>query len=104
VLCGSGASQCSGSPGNVLYVRSINTATGEGVEPEFSFVEGATLPSYSPDGRFLAYIKGGQVYVQQIDPATGQPASGVAAIVHPKGGYTVQTGAGDDHRPRWQPK
>ncbi|QSQ19363.1 PD40 domain-containing protein [Pyxidicoccus parkwayensis] len=103
-LCGGGSTPCAGRPGNIIFVRRINSATGEGAAAEASFVEGGTLPSFSPDGRFLAYVKGGQLYIQQIDPATGLPASGVDAIVHPKGGFTIQTSAGDDHRPRWQPK
>ncbi|MCY1016007.1 TolB family protein [Pyxidicoccus sp. MSG2] len=104
-LCGNpSATLCPNRPGNIIFVRRINTQNGSGAAAEASFVEGGTLPSFSPDGRFLAYVKGGQLYVQQIDPATGLPAQGVDAIVHPKGGYTLQTGAGDDHRPRWQPR
>ncbi|WP_163995799.1 TolB family protein [Pyxidicoccus caerfyrddinensis] len=104
-LCGNAsATLCPDRPGNVLFVRLINTQTGAGAADEASFVESGTLPSFSPDGRYLAYVKGGQLYVQQIDPATGRAAAGVAPIIHPKGGYTIQTGAGDDHRPRWQPK
>jgi Tol biopolymer transport system component len=105
VLCGNPtATLCPTRAGNVIYVRRINPQTGAGVEAEFSFAEEATLPSFSPDGRFLAYVKGGELYVQQIDPATGRAVAGVNPIRHPKQGYTIQTGAGDDHRPRWQPK
>jgi Tol biopolymer transport system component len=104
VLCGGNLSPCGNRPGNIIFVRRIDPATGAGAAAEASFVEGGTLPSFSPDGRFLAYVKGGQLYVQQIDPATGLPATGADAIVHPKGGYTIQTSNGDDNRPRWQPK
>ena len=103
-LCGGGSTPCATRPGNIIYVRRIDPQTGAGAAAEAPFVEEGTLPSFSPDGRFLAYIKGGQLYVQQIDPATGLAAAGVQPIVHPRGGFTIQTGAGDDHRPRWQPK
>ncbi|MBZ4418205.1 hypothetical protein [Myxococcus sp. RHSTA-1-4] len=105
VLCGGGDARCAGTPGNRIFLRRINPQDGTPTQdPEVELAEGATLPSFSPDGRHVAYIKGGQLYVQQIDPATGRAPEGVGPIIHPKGGYTLQTRDGDDHRPRWQPK
>ncbi|WP_426750052.1 TolB family protein [Myxococcus sp. Y35] len=102
VLCGGGTSPCAGDPGNIIFLRRINPADGAPVGEEVSFAEGATLPSFSPDGHHVAYIQGGQLYVQQIDPAAGTKVGD--PIVHPAGDYTLQTSRGDDHRPRWQPR
>ncbi|ABF88944.1 hypothetical protein MXAN_1981 [Myxococcus xanthus DK 1622] len=101
-LCGAGDSPCAGDPGNIIFLRRINPADGTPVGDEVSFAEGATLPSFSPDGHYVAYIQTGQLYVQQIDPAAGAKVGD--PIVHPLGGYTLQTSRGDDHRPRWQPR
>lgn len=104
VLCGgTGGGLCQNRPGNVIALRRVDPATGAPTEaPEAVFVEGGTLPSFSPDGRFIAYIQGGELYVQQLDPATGSKVG--EAIRHRVNAYTLQTSAGDDHRPRWQPK
>jgi hypothetical protein len=102
VLCGGTPATCRNQPGNVIVLRRVDPATGAAMGTEASFVEGATLPSFSPDGRFVAYIQGGELYVQQIDPATGNKVG--AVIRHTSNTYTLQTSAGDDHRPRWQPK
>jgi len=103
VLCGNAeATLCPSDPGNIIHLRKINPSTGAGDGAEVPFVTGGTLPSFSPDGRFLAYIQGGQLYVQGLNPTTGEKVG--SAIVHPRGGYNLQTSAGDDHRPRWQPK
>lgn len=102
VLCGGAPSPCETRPGNVIFLRAINPADGTATGAEVRLADDGTLPSFSPDGRFIAFIKAGQLHVQQIDPATGAPVN--AAIVHPKGGYTLLTSDSDDHRPRWQPR
>ncbi|GHG93389.1 hypothetical protein GCM10012319_55760 [Comamonas sp. KCTC 72670] len=102
VLCGAGTSPCAGDPGNIIFLRRINPADGTPVGDEVSFAEGATLPSFSPDGHHVAYVQGGRLNVQQIDPVAGTKVGD--AIVHPVGGFTLQTSRGDDHRPRWQPR
>ncbi|WP_338868174.1 hypothetical protein [Myxococcus stipitatus] len=102
VLCGSAVSPCQTRPGNVIFLKRINPADGSATGDEVRIADDGTLPSFSPDGRFLAFIKGGQLQVQQVDPATGALVN--APIIHPKGGFTLQTGDSDDHRPRWQPR
>ena len=103
VLCGNvGATLCGSQAGNVIFLQRVNTTTGAAEGDPVQLAENATLPSFSPDGRLVAFIKSGELNVQPIDPATGQ-ASGTA-IVHTKGTYTVLTNEGDDHRPRWQPR
>ena len=103
VLCGNAAATlCGTRPGNVLFLQRVNTTTGAAEGTPVSFAESATLPSFSPDGRYLAYVQGGELKVQQINPATGAVVG--PAIVHPKTVYTVLTSEGDDHRPRWQPR
>ncbi|MBZ4375501.1 hypothetical protein [Corallococcus sp. AS-1-6] len=102
-LCGNaGATLCGNTPGNVIFLQRVNTSTGAAEGAAVKLVDNATLPSFSPDGRLLAYILGGALKVQPIDPATGQPSG--APIEHPKDTYTVLTSEGDDHRPRWQPR
>ncbi len=102
-LCGNlGADLCGSTPGNAIFLQRVDTTTGAPVGDPVRLVDNATLPSFSPDGRFVAYVLGGALAVQAIDPATGQPSG--AAITHPKDTYTVLTSEGDDHRPRWQPR
>ncbi|RYZ34055.1 MAG: hypothetical protein EOO71_40260 [Myxococcaceae bacterium] len=102
-LCGNvGATLCGTTPGNVLFLQRVNTTTGAAEGAAVSFENEATLPSFSPDGQYLAYVKGGQLLVQRIDPASGAKVGTV--ITHPKDTYTVLTSEGDDHRPRWQPR
>ncbi|WP_375757483.1 hypothetical protein [Corallococcus exercitus] len=101
-LCGNaGAELCGTDRGNDIYVQRVD-ASGAKVGEPVLFAENATLPSFSPDGRLVAYVLGGQLVVRAIDPATGQPAP--TAITHPKDTYTVLTSEGDDYRPRWQPR
>jgi Tol biopolymer transport system component len=102
-LC-SGAN-CGGQQGNVVYVRRIDPATGAAVGDEVKFADEATLPSFSPDGQFLAYVSGSQLKIQKIDPATGTAVAG-SLISHNWSGENqrVLSNRGDDHRPRWQPR
>ncbi|RKH09294.1 hypothetical protein D7V97_16980 [Corallococcus sp. CA053C] len=102
-LCGNAAATlCGTRPGNIIFVQRVNPTTGAPVGTEVSFAENSTLPSFSPDGHFLAYVQGGQLTVQELNPTTGAKVG--TAIVHPKDVYTVLTSEGDDHRPRWQPR
>ncbi|CAM4318412.1 hypothetical protein G4177_09005 [Corallococcus sp. ZKHCc1 1396] len=102
-LCGNvSATECGTTPGNVLFLQRVNTTTGAPEGAAVSFENEATLPSFSPDGQYLAYVKGGQLTVQKLDPVAGTKVD--PAIVHPKDTYTVLTNEGDDHRPRWQPR
>ncbi|MCP3065338.1 hypothetical protein LXT21_41865 [Myxococcus sp. K38C18041901] len=102
VLCGGAVSPCQNRSGNVIFLRAINPQDGSATGTEVRLVDDGTLPSFSPDGRFIAFIKAGELHVQRIDPATG--AQEGAAIIHPRAGFTLQTGDSDDHRPRWQPR
>ncbi|WP_342380197.1 hypothetical protein NVS55_11470 [Myxococcus stipitatus] len=102
VLCGSLVSPCQSRPGNVIFLKRINPADGSASGDEVRVADDGTLPSFSPDGRYIAFIKGGQLQIQQLDPAAGTLVN--APIVHPKAGFTLQTGDSDDHRPRWQPR
>ncbi|MCP3104807.1 hypothetical protein LZ198_38675 [Myxococcus sp. K15C18031901] len=102
VLCGAGTSPCQDRAGQVVFLRAIDPASGAPTGDEVRLAEGGTLPSISPDGQFVAFVKGGQLNVQQFDPTSGAAVG--AAIVHPKNGFTVQTSDADDHRPRWQPR
>lgn len=96
---------CGGQQGNVVYVRRIDPATGTAVGDEVKFADEATLPSFSPDGQFLAYVSGSQLKIQKIDPATGNPVTG-SLISHDwrNENQRVLSNRGDDHRPRWQPR
>ncbi|MBJ6765339.1 PD40 domain-containing protein [Myxococcaceae bacterium JPH2] len=101
LLCGNaGATLCGTREANIIFVRRLD-ASGAPVGDEKALVPGGTLPAFSPDGRFLAYVAGGKLYVQQLNPADASPVG--AAVVHaqPTG---IQTAKGDDHRPRWQPR
>jgi hypothetical protein len=101
-LCGTGsATLCQARDANVIFLRKINPQTGAGDGTELQLVSGAALPSFSPDGRFIAYVKGRRLYVQQINPATGAAVGNATPHAH---GTDIQTGRGDDHRPRWQPR
>ncbi|WP_375771840.1 hypothetical protein NR798_13405 [Archangium gephyra] len=101
-LC-SGGTNCQGKQANVIYVRRID-ANGAPQEAEMELASVATLPSFSPDGQFIAYLSGGKLLVQRINPAATDAASlkvgGV--ITHTWSG--IQSNRGDDHRPRWQPR
>ncbi|XXF79850.1 hypothetical protein P2318_08875 [Myxococcaceae bacterium GXIMD 01537] len=101
VLCQNAASLCPDRSPTNIFLQRINPATGAAEGSPVLLVDGATLPSFSPDGRFVAYVKGKRLYVQQIDPAGGTAVG--AAIVH-SGTTDVLTSEGDDHRPRWQPR
>ena len=106
VLC-SGGANCGGQQGNVIYVRRIGTngAPEEG-SVEMLLASEATLPSFSPDGHFIAYLSGSQLRVQRIDPAATTEASLKvgSAIPHTWTGSTIPSNRADDHRPRWQPR
>jgi hypothetical protein len=103
-LCGTAAATlCPTAPRNVIYLRRIDPATGAGVGEESRFVEEATLPSFSPDAHHVAYIQSGALRVWRINPVTGDKV-GTDPFSHPTTDFTVLTGDGDDHRPRWQPK
>jgi Tol biopolymer transport system component len=104
VIC-SGTADCGGRQGNVIYVRGIGT-DGKPTGGELLLANEATLPSFSPDGRFIAYSSGGRLRVQRINPeATDEASLKVGdAIIHTWTGSTVSTGGGDDDRPRWQPR
>jgi hypothetical protein len=102
VLCGTAtATACPARDANVIFLRKINPQTGAGDGAEFQLVSGAALPSFSPDGTFIAYVKGRRLWVQQLNPATGAAVG--AAITHALG-TDIQTSRGDDSRPRWQPR
>jgi len=101
-LCGTAAATgCPTQDANVIFLRKINPQTGAGDGAEVQLVSGAALPSFSPDGRFVAYVKGRRLWVQQINPATGAAVG--AAVTHALG-TDIQTSRGDDNRPRWQPR
>jgi WD40 repeat protein len=102
-LCAGGA-ECQGKQGNVIFVRRID-ASGTPQGEEMELASEATLPSFSPDGRFIAYLSGGKLRVQQINPEATDAASlkgTFPLITHSWTG--VQSNRGDDHRPRWQPR
>ncbi|OJH40794.1 hypothetical protein BON30_07585 [Cystobacter ferrugineus] len=102
-------SNCGGQQGNVVYVRRIDPATGTPSGDELKFADEATLPSFSPDGQFLAYVSGAQLKVQKIDPnATTAETIKVAGAFSSHDwsaeNRRVLSNRGDDHRPRWQPR
>ncbi|ATB27429.1 PD40 domain-containing protein [Melittangium boletus] len=100
VLCN--GSNCGGRQGNVVFVQAIDASGTPGTEIEFA--NESTLPSFSPDGYFLAYVSGSRLQVQKLNPA------GTDAITLKEGPVlthtwgSIQTNRGDDHRPRWQPR
>ncbi|WP_434381803.1 TolB family protein [Melittangium boletus] len=100
VLCN--GSNCGGRQGNVVFVHTIDEAGVPG--SEINFANEATLPSFSPDGYFLAYVSGSRLQVQKLNPAGTDAATlkDGAPLSHTWG--TLQTNRGDDHRPRWQPR
>jgi Tol biopolymer transport system component len=102
ILCENAASLCPNRPPNDIFLQRINATDGSAQGGAVRLVEGGTLPSFSPDGRFVAYIRGRRLYVQEIDPATGG-TGGRNPIIHTNTG-DVRTNLGDDHRPRWQPR
>lgn len=105
-LCNDG-SPCGGQVGNVVFVRRVNT-DGTPSGDEMLLANEATLPSFSPDGQFIAYLSGGKLFVQQIDPAatTAATLKKGSAIQHTWSSTTtrVESSFGDDDRPRWQPR
>lgn len=96
LLCGSaGNVECTRAANEIMIASAVATP---GTESQL--VDNATLPSFSPDGRYVSYVQGGRLYVQEIDPMSGAAVG--QAIAHTTGG--VETNQGDDSRPRWQPK
>jgi WD40-like Beta Propeller Repeat len=104
VIC-TGEANCGGQQGNVIYVRRVG-ANGVPEGDEMLLASEATMPSFSPDGHFLAYYSGAQLRVQRINPeATDEASLKVGSpIAHTWAGSTLPSNRGDDHRPRWQPR
>lgn len=106
VLCS--GSNCGGQQGNVIFVRRVDTTTGAAVGEELKLADEATLPSFSPDSQFIAYLSGSQLRVQKIDPAATTEGTFKVGlpISHNWSGSAqrVLSNRGDDHRPRWQPR
>jgi Tol biopolymer transport system component len=102
VLCGAqGATECPNRDANVIYLQKVNPQTGAADGTPVQLVTGGTLPSFSPDGRFVAYVRAKRLQIQQINPTDG---STVGSVITHAQGADVQTNRGDDHRPRWQPR
>jgi hypothetical protein len=104
VLCENAtATLCPTRPAADIFLQRITAAgAADPNVPAIKLVEGGTLPSFSPDGRFIAYVKGSDLYVQELDPATG--STGGKAPVQHQLTPNILTGEGDDYRPRWQPR
>ena len=107
ILCGNTGALCPpGQSANVIFVQRIDPATGEAQGAAMELVAEATLPSFSPDGHFIAYLTGGKLAIQRINPeATDASTLKVdgAFFKHDQSG-PVRSNMGDDHRPRWQPR
>jgi hypothetical protein len=96
---------------NDIYVIRLDPVTGRpaaGSTPQL-LIPGAVQPSISPDSRFIAYVAGSQLAVQQIAVGTdgGTEVMKVGdPIVHTSLGSlgAVETAGDNDARPRWQPK
>lgn len=103
IICGNvGAEACGTQAGPNVYLQRIDTATGQVSGAPLLVAENATLPSVSPDGRYVAYIQGQRLYVRGIN-ADGTLSSAAPTVLTPTT-LKVQTGLGNDHRPRWQPR
>jgi Tol biopolymer transport system component len=98
--CGETVLGCGGRAFNELFVRRLNPTTGAPEGEEVRVAQNATLPAFSPDGAFLAWVSGPRLAVQRIDPVTGAVQG--TAVTHTFSG--IQTREGDDSRPRWQPR
>jgi hypothetical protein len=102
VLCN--GSNCGGRNGNVLFVRAVDPTTGAPQGDEIQFADEATLPSFSDDGYFLAYVSGSKLQVQKLNPAGTTAATLKDGTPFSHAWGSVQTNRGDDSRPRWQPR
>jgi hypothetical protein len=101
IICGNTGAQCGAQAGPNVYLQRTNPETGVAVGEPILVAANATLPAVSPDGRFVAYVQGQRLYMKSINPtdwSLGDP------IVLTPTTMRVQTGLGDDHRPRWQPR
>lgn len=106
-LCGSSNPVCPNTAANDVFVRRLD-AQGAPTGPEMLLARGATLPSISPDSRFVAYVAGGVLFVQPINPdAASEDALRTSTPIQHSAtsaqGRVVTNGA-DDVRPRWQPR
>jgi hypothetical protein len=93
---------CGTQAPNDVIVLAVDPATGLATGAETVLATNATLPSFSPDGEYVAFVRGGALVVQKVDPVTG--AADGAPVTHPAPSPTIATGLGDDSRPRWQPR
>ncbi len=108
ILCGNQGALCpQGQSANVIFVQRIDPATGEAQGAAMQLVSEATLPSFSPDGHFIAYLTGGKLVIQRINPE----ATDASLLKVDNNGFfkhdlsgPVRSNMGDDHRPRWQPR
>jgi Tol biopolymer transport system component len=107
ILCGNTGALCpQGQAANVIFVQRINPVTGEPEGPAMELATEATLPSFSPDGHFIAYLSGGKLVIQRINPEAADASTlkvDGGFFKHDKSG-PVRSNMGDDHRPRWQPR
>ncbi len=107
ILCGNQGALCpQGQSANVIFVQRIDPATGAAQGAAMELVAEATLPSFSPDGHFIAYLSGGKLVIQRINPEATD-----ASLLKVDNGFfkhdlsgPVRSNMGDDHRPRWQPR
>ncbi len=102
IICGQPGSDCpAGTPGQQLLAQKINPTTGaaEGGPIIIEETRGA-LPSFSPDGKLLAYISQGKLVVKSIE--NGQVNSTPVFEKTLSNGAALDTTGGDDSRPRWQ--
>jgi hypothetical protein len=102
IICGNTGAECGAqATGPNVYLQRINPETGVAVGEPILVAANGTLPSVSPDGRFIAYIQGQRLYMKSLNPtdwSLGDP------VVLTPTTMQVRTGLGDDHRPRWQPR
>jgi hypothetical protein len=101
IICGNTGAQCGAQAGPNVYLQRTNPTTGVAEGEPILVAANATLPSVSPDGRFIAYIQGQRLYMKSLNPTDW--SLGTAVPLTPTT-LRVQTGLGDDHRPRWQPR
>ncbi|HZH04394.1 MAG TPA: hypothetical protein VEY30_11460, partial [Myxococcaceae bacterium] len=103
VICGNEGSNCPpGTPGQQVIAQRVNPTTGqpEGEPVVVEAVRGA-LPSFSPDGRLIAYISAGSLRVKSFGE-NGEVSAAPLFEKRPASG-PISTSASDDSRPRWQP-